>query len=227
MDVSAIIEQEIGKIFENQRNDRVNKNKILNKYVKEGAILFTGSSLMEHFPIEELSIAEGIDKTIYNRGVGGFTTDDFIKNMDTMFMEYKASKIFINIGTNDISAKIDSDGNWLNHLTTNYEIILSHLKEKQPECEVYMMAYYPSNMEVIKSTDFGAIAFGIRTLENIQLANKEVEALAEKFGYHYINVNDGLTDSQGNLKAEFTTDGVHMTPDAYAVVLGNMKQYIM
>lgn len=97
----------------------------------------------------------------------------------------------------------------------NYEKILSILKEKQPDCEVYLMAYYPSNMDVIHHSEFGTMAFGTRDLENIELANRFVEALAEKFGYHYINVNEGLTDSVGNLKAKFTTDGVHMTLDAY------------
>ena len=225
-DLLEKVGQAIGEIFENQRLERVHKNKILNQYAKEGAVLFTGSSLMEHFPVEELSLAEGIDKIIYNRGVGGFTTDDFLKNIDTMLLDYKAGKVFINIGTNDISENIGSNGKWLEHLTLNYDKILSILKEKQPDCEVYLMAYYPSNMDVIHQSELGAMAFGIRTLENIELANRSVEALAEKFGYHYINVNEGLTDCAGNLKAEFTTDGVHMTPNAYAVILRNMKMYI-
>ncbi len=216
----------VNSIYVNQRKERVEKNKILNKYVKEGAVLFTGSSLMEHFPVEELSIADGIDKVIYNRGVGGFTTDDFLKNIDTMLLDYKAEKIFINIGTNDISATIDANGKWLEHLIGNYEKILSVIKEKQPSCKVYLMAYYPSNMDVIKRNEFGLAAFGIRTLANIELANKAVKELAEKFDYQYIDVNEGLCDSEGNLKEELTTDGVHMIPDAYAIILRNMKKYI-
>lgn len=109
-DISAKVGQAIGEIFENQRREMVNKNKILNQYAKEGAVLFTGSSLMEHFPVEELRLAEGIDKIIYNRGVGGFTTNDFLKNIDTMLLDYKVGKVFINIGTNDISENIEPNG---------------------------------------------------------------------------------------------------------------------
>lgn len=225
-DIAEQVGKIVGSIFENQRAERVSKNKMLNKYAEEGAVLFTGSSLMEYFPIEELRIAEGIDKIIYNRGVGGFTTDDFLENIDTMLLDYKAEKIFINIGTNDISATIDPNGKWLEHLIGNYEKILSVIKEKQPDCRVYLMAYYPSNMDIIKKNELGLAAFGIRTLENIELANRAVEELAEKYEYQYIDINDGLSDSFGNLKAEFTTDGVHMSPDAYAIILRNMKKYI-
>lgn len=225
-ELKAVIGQVIESIFANQRKERVNKNKILNHYVKEGSIVFTGSSLMEHFPVEELSISEGIDKIIYNRGVGGFTTDDFLNDIDTMLLDYKASKVFINIGTNDINERNMPDGNWLEHLTNNYDKILSIIKEKMPKAEVFVMAYYPSNMEVILSNDFGKDVFGVRTLDNIELANNKVKELADKYGFNFIDVNDGLKDEEGNLKKEFTTDGVHMTPDAYAIVLRNMKKYI-
>lgn len=225
-DFALKVREAIGTVFENQRKERAVKYSILNKFAQKNAVLFTGSSLMEQFPIEELSIAEGIDRVIYNRGIGGFTTDDFLENMDTMLLDYKASKIFINIGTNDISASIAPDGKWLDHLLSNYEKILRTIKEKQPSCQVYPMAYYPTNMNIIEKNEFSREAFGIRTLQNVDLANKALRAMAEKYAYHYIDVNEGLCDSHGNLKEELTTDGVHMIPDAYVIILRNMKKYI-
>ncbi len=65
-----------------------------------------------------------------------------------------------------------------------------------------------------------------RTVENLNECNRRAKALAEKLGYHYIDCNDGLTDENGEQKAEFAIDGVHMWSDAYLVVFENLKQYI-
>jgi len=56
--------------------------------------------------------------------------------------------------------------------------------------------------------------------------NEEVKKLADKFGYTYIDVNNGLTDVNGNLKEEYTIEGVHMYANAYRCVLENLKQYL-
>ena len=201
--------------------------KDLNRYVKEGQILFTGSSLMEHFPIEELRGSLDIGPVIYNRGIGGFTTDDFLECIDTVLLAPKASRIFRNIGTNDISERFNADGQWLEHLITNYELILNKLRESQPSCEVYLMAYYPANQKVIASDPGSLAAFGFRTPERLREACRAVEMLSEKYHCHYINVNEGLTDARGDLKEEFTIDGVHMTPTAYVRILRNLMPYII
>ncbi len=57
-------------------------------------------------------------------------------------------------------------------------------------------------------------------------ANKAVEELAKKHGFNFINVNEGLTDEEGNLKAEFSMEGLHLWPNAYSVILDNMKKYL-
>ncbi|WP_242843830.1 MULTISPECIES: GDSL-type esterase/lipase family protein [Clostridia] len=222
----AIIGMIIEEVFRNERQGKITRLGGLNKYALKGQILFTGSSLMEHFPIEEFCIAEGIQSIIYNRGVGGFTTDDFLRNIHTVLLELDPSRVFINIGTNDISESIAPDGDWLNHLITNYDCILTQLKAQKPNCDVYLMAYYPTNQAVIAGSPFSKQTFGLRTQENINKANREVEKLAVRYGYHYINANAGLADVDGDLKAEYTTDGVHMTPDAYFQVFRNLKPYL-
>ena len=56
--------------------DRVMRFRYLNEFVKPGQILFAGSSLMEQFPIQEFVADFDLPLTIYNRGVGGFTTSE-------------------------------------------------------------------------------------------------------------------------------------------------------
>lgn len=215
------------KHLKQQQLEKVKKYKILNKYVQKGQILFVGSSLMEFFPINELQ--QNLDKKyiIYNRGIAGYVTLDLLNSMNECIFDLEPSKIFINIGTNDISSLHDTFS--LEKLLNNYNNILSQISNKLPKCEVYVMAYYPVNAkynfdgidEIMKK-----IMFTTRTNETIKLANEQIKLLAEKYNYNFINVNEGLTDSDGNLKHEYAIDGVHMYANGYLVVLENLKKFL-
>lgn len=206
-----------------EQKQKVDKYRILNESVKKGQILFTGSSLMEQFPINELMLDYDMDCVIYNRGIGGFTTDDMLANMEEQVFGTEPSKIFINIGTNDIGGP----GYTLEKLMENYEKILMQIKERLPETEVYLMAYYPVNeTDKIPEGEWGKHMFDTRNNENIKIANAAVEQLAEKMGYHYIDVSEGLRDERGMLKKEYTVEGVHMYANGYRVILQNMMRYL-
>ncbi len=193
-----------------------------NAYVLKGQTLFTGSSLMEHFPITEYCLNEGLP-VAYNRGIGGYTTDEFLDAIDGVLLDVQPSKLFINIGTNDIRPMPEGE-DWFAHLSANYRKICEIIREKLPETVVYMMAYYPVNPNKPLAKDNSAMQ--VRTNENIAKANRMVEALAEEFGFHYIDVNDGLKDPEGNLWAEHTPDGIHFDAALYRTVFDRVRKYL-
>ena len=205
------------------QQEKLERYRVLNRNVKKGQILFTGSSLMEQFPINELLMTNGMNVIIYNRGIGGFTTVDMLDHMEEMVFGTEPSKIFINIGTNDIG----SPDYRQEDLLRRYEKIISLIKGRLPEAQIFMMAYYPVNeTDKVSDEEWGKTAFATRTNENIAIANEAVERLAAKTGCHFINVNQGLTDERGKLKKEFTVEGIHMYANGYQVVLHNLKKYL-
>lgn len=206
-----------------EQQEKLERFRVLNRNVRKGEILFTGSSLMEQFPINELLMTNGMDQVIYNRGIGGFTTTDMLEYMEEMVFGTEPSRIFINIGTNDIG----SPDYRLEALMERYEEIISRIRERLPEAEITMMAYYPVNeTDKVPEGEWDKTAFVTRTNENIAIANKAVEKLAAKKGCRFINVNEGLTDERGKLKKEFTIEGIHMYANGYQVVLDNLKKYL-
>ena len=210
------------KMFRDQQ-EKLERFRILNQNAKKGEILFTGSSLMEQFPVNELLMTKGMHQVVYNRGIGGFTTEDMLRNMEEMVFAVKPRKIFINIGTNDIG----SQGYRLEKLMENYGKIITQIRERLPEAEIYMMAYYPVNeTDKLPEGEWAKTMFLTRTNENISIANKAVEELAGRMGCHFINVNQGLTDEAGKLKKEFTVEGIHMYANGYEVVLENMRPFL-
>ncbi|WP_221771842.1 GDSL-type esterase/lipase family protein [Listeria booriae] len=163
------------------QNDIRAKYATANQTAKKGQILFVGSSLMEIFPIEKFQQEQdlGLDKIIYNRGVRATTTADLLEHMDTLIFDLAPSKIFINIGSNDIGFNVPE-----NVFLANYETILQQIKEKLPDTVVYVMAYYPINTV----DDFGekesehSQLYEHRSNELNAAASAKVEKLAQKNG---------------------------------------------
>ena len=211
--------------MKNEQQMKVKNYRTLNQMAEPGGILFTGSSLMEQFPVVEMAVSAGVPGRVYNRGIGGTTTDDFLREIDTVLLDLKPAKVFINIGTNDMTDRVYGD-RWMDHLEENYEAILKTAKEKIPETDIYCMAYYPTNQHLPEQNEWQYQMLKDRTKENIAACNARVRALAEKYGYHYINVNDGLYDAQGEQKTEYAIDGVHMIAEGYKVVFENLKPYL-
>lgn len=209
--------------FAGEKLKTLKRYQYLNSQSQKGKILFTGSSLMEQFPITEMLMTNGIFLTVYNRGIGGYTTDDMLEHMEEMVFGTEPSVIFINIGTNDIG----SNGYKLENLISNYEKIISLIKERLQNVKIYLIAYYPINdSPEVATLEWVKKVLKTRTIENISKANSAVQTLAQKTGCNYIDLNNGLTDANGRLKKEFTIEGIHMYPNGYQVVLNNLLPYL-
>lgn len=191
-----------------------------NKSVRSGQIVFTGSSLMEMFPINKL-LEEHDDKTIiYNRGIGGFVSQELLNVIDVCVLDLKPSRVFINIGTNDLSDSSIS----ITELMNTYDDIITTIEEHLPTTEIYLMAYYPVNYEA--ATDEMKECLKIRSNIKINNANIEVERLAKKHNQKYIDLNSKLKDNQGRLKAEYTIEGLHINEFGYRAIYDDIMTYV-
>lgn len=183
-------------------------------------IVFAGSSLMEMFPINRLLEEHGDDTVIYNRGISGFVSQELLDVLDVCVLDLAPSRIFINIGTNDLS----NPDIPIPELMDRYDRIITRIEEALPGIEIYFMAYYPINYEA--ATEEMKECLRIRTNEKIKLANAEVEKLARKHGQKYIDVNKNLKDEQGRLKAEYTIEGMHIYDAGYAAIYDDLMAYV-
>lgn len=114
-----------------------------NKNAVKGQIVLTGSSLMEMFPVNKFLAERGSDIIVYNRAIGGYITDELMQVLDTCVFELEPRRVFINIGTNDLSdSRIPMD-----RIMEHYDSIISSIEQRLPKTEIYLMAYYPVNYE--------------------------------------------------------------------------------
>ncbi len=213
--LGAAIRQAYVTRAQSEKAQKVERFRRLNKFVKPGQILFAGSSLMEQFPINEFQQLFAIPLHIYNRGVGGFTTEEMLEVMGPCVYDVKPKYIFLNIGTNDLNTP-DFD---LDALMDRYGKILDGIQQHLPETRITLLAYYPVNETIGQKNPVMGSVFRVRTNARIRQANAAVARLAEKYGAKFLNVNAGITDADGNQKAEYTIEGMHMYADGYYEVL--------
>lgn len=202
------------------KQEKLERYREANKTAQKGQILFAGSSLMEMFPVDKLLKERGIDITVYNRGIGGYVTAEMMEHLDVCVTDLMPRRLFINIGTNDLS---DPDVT-PEVLEARYEEIITAIEQRVPGVGIYMMAYYPINYEAAEEHMKPCLL--IRTNEKINAANAMVERLAKRHGQKYIDVNRALKDDQGRLKAEYTIEGMHIKEDGYRAIMDDLIPYI-
>ena len=193
----------------------------LNKFVKKGEIVFTGSSLCELFPINEMLQNVEPRIRVYNRGIGGFVTDELLTNLAVCVLDLAPRMLFLNIGTNDLS----DASRPMAQIMGTYRAILEKVLQALPDVQIYLMAYYPINEEA--ATPKMKPCLRVRTNEKIAQANAEVQKIAKTLHLHYIDVNAPLKDEQGRLRAEFTYEGMHIRPEGYRTIYPAIKEILM
>lgn len=207
--------------WKKDKERKIDNFRRLNAYVKKGQIVFTGSSLMEMFPINEFLMDFDIPLTIYNRGIGGFVCHELMDALDVCVFQLEPTRVFLNIGTNDLNDPLCDN----EVLITRYEAIINKIIENLPGVELTLLAYYPVNPQAADTADMKA-ALAVRTNERLQSANEAVQAMSTRKGISFLNVNKNLFDADGNLKKEFTIEGMHMYPCGYEAVFKELLPYL-
>lgn len=190
-----------------------------NQQQGEGKVVFTGSSLMEQFPVEDWT-----NGMILNRGWSGATSDAFLSAIDTLIFDLMPKQIVLNIGSNDFN-QADYQ---LDHLLANYQQILNQIKQKLPESQVTFLAFYPvceSKMHDLAQTQpWLTDILPYRTNAKIAEANVAIKSLMKPYDYQTIDVNFLLSDEKGHLKREWTIDGIHLYEKAYRILWEELKK---
>ena len=183
--------------------------------VVEPDILFIGDSIVEYYPLQELF---GTSKTIVNRGIRGYQTGLLLENLDAHLYGGAVDKIVLLIGTNDIGKDVP-----VNEALNNLESIIQSIARDYPLTEIKLLSILPVNEgEEYKQTVY------IRTNEKIQKWNQAYKELSSAYmQVEFAPVFDSLTDQAGQLKNDYTTDGLHLSVPGYQVLTKSLKDYLL
>ena len=212
------LEEQWAEMAQRQDREKLESYRQLNRLAKKGQVVFTGSSLMEQFPLNEMLQGEALPYRVYNRGMSGFVAPQLLQVLDVCVVELAPAHVFLNIGTNDMSRPDYRQEALLACYRRILEEILSHV----PGVKLHLLAYYPVNSDLEGQEGWAAEALRHRTNQVLREANRGVEALAREMGAEYLDLNAPLLDGQGRLRAQYTKEGIHLYPAGYQAVLGEL-----
>ena len=182
--------------------------------VLEPDVIFIGDSIVEYYPLQELF---GATKTIVNRGIRGYQTGLLLENLDAHLYGDAVDQIVFLIGTNDIGKDVP-----MNEALDNLEGVIQSIARDYPLSQIKLLSILPVNEgEKYKQTVY------IRTNEKIREWNQAYEALTSAYmQVDFVPVYDSLIDTEGQLKKDYTTDGLHLSVAGYQALSEALKEYL-
>ncbi len=211
-----VMMQEMGKGFMAYKYQMSVKSfEEFNAISKPGGIALVGDSITEGFRSSELLP----EYYILNRGIGGDTTEGVLSRMSESIFDTKASKVFLMIGTNDLG-----NGKKPDEIIKNITEIIRQTQEKFPNIKIYLESIYP--ISKVEHEKIDKTMVGIRSNQDIERINCQLEKYMKEKNITYIDVNSQLKDENGNLKIEYTTEGLHLSALGYTKVVEILKPYL-
>ena len=182
--------------------------------VIEPDVIFIGDSIVEYFPLQELL---GTSKTIVNRGIRGYQTGLLLDNLDALLYGDAVDQIVLLIGTNDIGKDVP-----MSQALANLESVIQSISRDYPLSQIKLVSILPVN----EGEDFKQTVY-IRTNEKIKAWNQAYQDLASAYmQVEFVPVCENLLDQKGQLKSDYTTDGLHLSVAGYQALSNTLKKYI-
>lgn len=150
-----------------------------------------------------------------NRGISGDTTQGVLDRLSTI-TKGKPSKIFLLIGTNDLSR-----GKSVDEVAKNVAKIVERVKRESPKTKLYVQSVFPVNPK------FNKFLGHMNRQKDIAVLNAKIKAIAARHGVTYIDVYKALViPSTDVMNPEYTNDGLHLLGKGYLKWVDVLKPYL-
>lgn len=164
--------------------------------VQPGAWVFLGDSLTDYAPTQELLGTKAL-----NRGIAGDLVADMAKRASEI-PRHTPSAIVLWGGTNDLLAGFSCDA--VVQQMVNLAITLKH---SSPQARVIVLGPPPVAERLAENPK------GFRTM--IECVNRKMAERMSDIDAVFRNPASVLADSSGELRSEYSFDGIHLNGDGY------------
>ena len=155
-------------------------------------VAFLGDSLTDGYDVKNYYP----DYLVSNRGIAGDTTVGLEERMQVSLYDLKPKVAVMLIGANNMDTMMD-----------NYEDILRGFEENVPNTKIVILSLTSMSGEWGKKNQLAAYN------------NVHIKMLAQQYDYEYVDLYAALLNVEtGEIHAEYTTDGGHLTAEGYEVL---------
>ena len=193
---------DLGAIFRMHYANRVRAFREQNEVFQNVVLL--GDSITEGFDVPKMLPG----RRVLNRGIGGdvignaLPEDDkrgILARLDESVFNCSATDVFLLIGINDLGS-----GRQPEVMEQGYRQLLERIKTEAPRVRVHVQSVLPCSDRYAKHN------------ANVLDFNERLKKLAAEFGYDYLDLHALMINDKGELKSEYTGDGLHLNAAGYA-----------
>lgn len=162
------------------------------------AVLFVGSSTIRLWPRLQDDFP---DVALIHRGFGGASFPDVLRYVDRIVIPYRPRKIVLYCGDNDLG-----NGRSPGQVIRDFEEFVARVRDVLPDTPIVFLAVKPSPLR-------WNLADRMRTV------NEKVRAMADKDPLlDFVDVFSPMLGPDGKpIPRLYADDGLHMSPDGYAL----------
>jgi lysophospholipase L1-like esterase len=153
-----------------------------------------GDSLSQWFPADQLPGRQ----LWLNQGISGDTTTGILDRI-AFLDRTKLDTIYFMAGVNDLKRGASD-----REILQNIRQIIARLKRQHPQAQIVVQSILPTRSEQIPN-------------DRIDQINPLIQELARRQGVDYLDLHQQFRDGDGSLRADLTTDGIHLSPQGYQV----------
>jgi lysophospholipase L1-like esterase len=162
--------------------------------------VLVGDSLSMWFPSQRLPSGQ----LWLNQGISGENSRQILNRLSA-FSQTRPTTIYVLAGINDLRQGA-SDAVLLDNLRQ----IVRRLRLNHPQSQIILQSILPTRLSAIPN-------------ERIHNLNQQITIIAQQEGTGYLNLHTLFVDSQGQLRQDLTTDGIHLTRQGYEVWQGALN----
>lgn len=164
--------------------------------------VMVGDSLALWLPVDELPA----DQLWLNQSISGETTAHMLGRLH-YFAHTQPQTIHLMAGINDLKSGVPEA-----QVIDNFYQMLAHLKQQHPQAQLVVYSILPTRLREVSS-------------DRIQRVNQRLAALATHQGATYVDLHTTFSDSQGLLRVDLTTDGLHLSSQGYTLWQAALVSY--
>ncbi len=173
----------------------------------EGEIIFLGDSITDRCEWNEMFTSTKVK----NRGLSGDETFGVLNRLDEV-LESNPSQIFLMIGVNDLRHEVPFET-----VVKNYKEIVENIRTKSSSTEIIIQSLLPVNNNIKDAKTENGL---------IKKLNEEIKQISGKNDIIFVDLFSLMIDDKGNLKEEYSNDGLHINGAAYLIWKAAINSYI-
>jgi lysophospholipase L1-like esterase len=144
---------------------------------------------------------------VRNRGISGDTSDGVLQRLEEIVVSQPAA-LFILIGTNDLWTD-----NTAEKTVSNIKEIIDTVHVNSPDTLLFVQTVFPLRTDTHLN-------------QKVKKINRLIVALASTKDIHLIDTHFLLSDLNGELNENYTTDGVHLNNKGYEAWVGTLRKIL-